>query len=222
VDLTADDLGYGNISTENVGIERIKLCHNSTREKIEGVSMGDFFTSSKNYGKTITFHVLSAKPQRLMFDSSFQLECRSFDMIKGTKYGTCGDCPHAQWKEDKGKSIKAECLPREVFLVVPSGESIPYEIGLNGVRTKAGVKIRKHLNFLAAENSMKPPEERLPIYFYKIKLSSVEISHGGFQGVQSVQFTPDGIEKDQSKQFILVNLYRQFRNYQGEHADAEE
>lgn len=216
--LNEEDYAYGDeITQDRIQLPQIKLCQNATREKPDNVHPGDFFNAAtgKNYGKEFVMHVFTSKIGRIKFTPDYKLECKSNDGITGSVYGKCAECPFYKWKDNAEERKTKYCSPVVNFLMTPEGEIIPGFLGLSKVREKAGHKVNSQLNFLKAENKVLPLEKRMPIYFYKVKLSAFATEYNGNKTFD-IKVSMAGIEKDADRQKVLVELFRQWKEFQHE------
>lgn len=221
--LNEEDYAYGDEIAPSTQLPQFKLCQNATREKPEGVNPGDFYNSAtgKNYGKEFVMHVFTSKIGRVKFTPEYKLECKANDGIEGNTYGKCTECSFSKWKDDREERKTKYCSPVVNFLMIPEGEVIPGFLGLSKVREKAGHKINSQLNFLKAENKLISLEKRVPIYFYKVKLTSVETTYGA-EKIFDVRISMAGIEKNEDQKRVLIELFRQWKTFQHEVAEEKE
>jgi len=213
--LNEEDYGYGDeISSEGLQIPLVKLCQNATRERPSGVGPGDFYNAStgKNYGKELTTHVFKSYRGRLKFTPDYRLECKSDDGVTGSVYGKCAACQFSSWKDNAEDRKTKYCAPVVTFLVVPEGEIIPGLLSLSKVRETAANKVNSQLKFLVMENKTQPQEKRIPICFYKIKLTSFVQDYNDNQ-IYNVKPELVGYEKDSERQAILIGLFREWKTY---------
>lgn len=228
VAVTAEDLGFNNVSSDNLVLPFLKLAQNATRERPEGVNPGDFFNtaSGRSYGESILIHIIADSRTRVKFTKDFKLECKSNDGIGGSckdeihGNGVCSACSFSTWKDTEEGRRSSYCPPNESFLIIPEGESIPAILALSKVRERAGRDLRMKLIMLKDTVSRLDPEKQLNHLkvYYKFKLTAVGCEVNGYK-IFDIKVSNAGIEKDEQVKVSLLEAFRSFKNYK---ADAEQ
>jgi hypothetical protein len=218
--LGAEDYGYDQeISSEGLQLPIIKLCQNATRERPEGCKPGDFYNAAtgKVYGKSIAFNVFKSFRGRIKFAQNYKLECKSSDGKTGTNIMgarvECSSCPYSNWKDTPDARRTQYCPPVVTFLALLENEFIPSLIGLSKVREKAANKINSQLKYLIMENRGLSVDQQVPIYFYKVQLSSVSTEYNS-NTIYDVAVKMLGKEVDSARQGILIQLFRDWKAFE--------
>jgi hypothetical protein len=215
-----DDLGYGEeISSEGIQLPIIKLCQNATRERPAGCIPGDFYnaTTGKVYGKKIVTNVFKSFRGRIKFTPDYKLECKSIDGKHGVgmtgEKVLCASCPYSSWKNDEKERKVSYCPPVITFLSLVEGDFIPGLIGFSKTREKIANKINSMLRYLIAENIQLPAELRVPVYFFKVEISSQQTEYNGNQ-IYEIDAKVIGKEEDTNRKQMLVGLFREWKAFE--------
>lgn len=212
--LPSGDQGFDTPLT-GIQIPYIKLCQLTTKETLPGLVPGMFFdTLGQVYGKTVTFNILKAFGQtRVKFNPDYTLDCKSVDMINGTKHGLCSQCPFSTWKEDADDRKKNYCNIAFTYMIVPEGEPMPGLLNLTKTSQKTGRILQTYIAKYKMKNAMLTDDKKVPLFMYKFKLDVTE-KITALGKAQVAQVTLAGIEEDAARANYLADLYATFKSYQ--------
>jgi len=149
--LPTEVVDQDDLTPEDMQIPRAKLAQGTTREVKEGTAqIGHFINSisGQDYGDSIEFIASTLLKQRFKFTSDGMFDCVSFDLVTGSKHGSCGDCNYKEFQTENGekKERGPECGTVFAYLgIIVKGEDFidgPLVFGISGTSTP----IAKRLN----------------------------------------------------------------------------
>lgn len=168
---STDVVGYENVEAEDMVLPVLKCLQGMSPEVTEhadkGARAGKFFLSSTQrvFDGVVKLLIVQHHRSRALFPDERNprhagLErCLSADAIKGTKYGYCSDCEHAEWGADREPPV---CSLSHNFIVAT--EDGPAILRFNRTSLKAGK------DFISACKFSIPPK---PLWAHPTILRSV-------------------------------------------------
>lgn len=100
--------------------------------------IGGMYINGESLGNSIDLiPILTYNIRRKWGDK--QIECASLDGVKGSRYGTCSECPYGRFE----KGVSPECSPGYAFYAVKEDLSGLYRIEFIKSSSKAGRNIRR-------------------------------------------------------------------------------
>lgn len=192
----------------------IKLCQHSTRNKPDGVNIGDFFDSTMgvNYGEELEFYVIQLYTPRIRYTKDYKVDCTARDGLHGFKNGAsagaCSNCKHSQWEPEE----KLRCNQQVAAVIMIKGGGLPALLMFDKSRLKIGRDLIKKITNFKNQNMLAPQDQRIPLPFYRFKAKSKSTILNDNE-IKTIDLFNAGVLDDGNEAELLMSMKKNIKEF---------